>query len=505
MQLHLDSVRFTYPESSDPVFDGLSLVFGEGWTALAGPNGSGKSTLMKLACGLLAPCGGSLSGETLAVYCPQRTDSPPGDLAELFCSPEARTGRILSLLEVEADWPWRWDTLSHGERKRAQIAAALCADPPVLAVDEPANHLDRRGRELLAAGLRQHRGIGVLVSHDRGLLEGVCSRTVFLDGRDGRVRCYSCGYSRARQQRDRDAKAARREYRRIQSRIDAARGVVQQRREVMGSRASSLSKRGMRWHDHDGKSRVDGLRLSSRHRDAARRMHAAETRVRKLQDELAEVELPPDRRLSLWMPGSDAGRDILLSRKACALRVGRRSLELPPLSVGPRDRIGITGANGAGKSTLLRHLLEGLRLPRSRMLHMPQELPDGGEAVMRRLLGLPDDELGRVMSVVGSLGSEPARVLDGRRPSPGELRKVMLALAVRRSPQLLVLDEPTNHLDLESVELLQGALAEFPGALVLASHDHRFLQALAKLRWHLDECDLHRAFWSEAQGVGESV
>jgi len=497
MQLLLHSVRFSYPSSPSPVFDGLSVAFHQGWTALAGPNGSGKTTLMKLACGLLEPAEGSRAGEDLAVYCAQRTDHPPEDLEELFCSPEGRTGRILSLLGVEPDWPWRWETLSHGERKRAQIAAALCADPPVLAVDEPANHLDRRGRDLLVAGLREHRGVGILVSHDRSVLDALCRRTVFMELSGRGVREYGCSYSRAREEMERDALASRREYENVRADIDRVRGVAQRRREVMSSKAASLSKRGMRWRDHDGKSYVDSLRLSSKQKDMARRVREAETRVERLEKELAGIDLRPQRELSFWMPGSASTRDILLASPGKSLPMGERSLSVPALTVGPEDRIGITGPNGAGKSTLLRHLLRGLRLPGERMLYMPQELPGGGDDVMRRLMGLDPGERGRVMGIVGSLGSDPARVLDGGSPSPGELRKILLALAVRQQPQLLVLDEPTNHLDLESVELLEGALREFPGALVLASHDHRFLRTLTPKRWRVEAGRVLPAGWPE--------
>ena len=497
MQLSFDHVQFAYPSSSAPVFEGLTLRFPEGWTALAGSNGSGKTTLMKLACGILSPDRGEVTGDRYALYCPQCTDTPPRGLEQLFCSPEARTGRILSLLGVRPDWPWRWSTLSHGERKRAQIATALCADPPVLAVDEPANHLDQRGRKLLVAGLREHRGVGILVSHDRGVLDAVCRRTVFLQLRGGRVREYGCSYTRARERLEEDAEASRREYRHLSEKLSEAQGLAQSRREVMASKASSLSKRGMRWRDHDGKSYIDGLRLSSRAKSMARRMHEAENRARRLQKRLSELDVCPERRLSFWMPGSGSARDILLSSSASDLALGEETLSLPPLAVGPTDRIGITGDNGSGKSTLVNHLLEGLRLSRRRMLHMPQELPDGGDAVVKELLSLKSEDLGRIMNIVGCLGSDPGRVLDGGSPSPGELRKILLAMSVEREPQLLVLDEPTNHLDLESVELLEAALAEFPGALVLVSHDHRFLKALTRERWRLSDGRLRRERWPD--------
>ena len=84
-------------------------------------------------------------------------------------------------LALEADWLERWESLSHGERKRAQIAVALWLEPPVLAVDEPTNHIDTQARALLEGALRDYRGVGLLVSHDRDLLDRLCRQCLFLD------------------------------------------------------------------------------------------------------------------------------------------------------------------------------------------------------------------------------------------------------------------------------------------------------------------------------------
>ncbi len=98
---------------------------------------------------------------------------------------------------------------------------------------------------------------------------------------------------------------------------------------------------------------------------------------------------------------------------------------------------------------------------------------------------LPRSELGHIMSVISGLGSRPERLLESLEPSPGETRKLLLALGVIRRPYLIIMDEPTNHLDLPSIELLERALANCPCGLLLVSHDRRFLRNTTARRWDI--------------------
>ncbi|HEY9594155.1 MAG TPA: ABC transporter ATP-binding protein, partial [Spirochaetia bacterium] len=124
--------------------------------------------------------------------------------------------------------------------------------------------------------------------------------------------------------------------------------------------------------------------------------------------------------------------------------------------------------------------------PSDRLIYIPQEIPESGTAaVTRELALLGEREKGRVMTVVNLLGSDPKAILASARLSPGELRKVMLAIGIARVPWLIVLDEPTNHLDLPSIECLTEALAACACGLLLASHDEVFLGDLATRRWEI--------------------
>lgn len=157
-----------------------------------------------------------------------------------------------------------------------------------------------------------------------------------------------------------------------------------------------------------------------------------------------------------------------------------------------RGWLGVVGPNGGGKSTLLRLLVGELAPSSGRvvgprgLLYVPQELNrDDAETLLRRLDELPSAARGALLSHVSRLGSDPLRILQTTDPSPGELRKLAIAVGILAEPALIILDEPTNHLDLPSIECLERALSNCEAALLLVSHDERFLAALATQRWSI--------------------
>ncbi|MBQ7666732.1 MAG: ABC-F family ATP-binding cassette domain-containing protein, partial [Kiritimatiellae bacterium] len=178
--LEFTGVSFAYPGSADPLFTGLSARFGAGWTGIVGANGCGKTTFLKLAAGALEPTAGAVRRPPSCICVEQRTDAPPENMAALYESDDAEAWGVRVDLGLGDDWPDRWDSLSHGERKRLQIAVALWQAPDLLALDEPTNHLDRAARAVLEAALRRYRGAGLLVSHDRELLDALCGRCLFI-------------------------------------------------------------------------------------------------------------------------------------------------------------------------------------------------------------------------------------------------------------------------------------------------------------------------------------
>ena len=193
-------LTYTYDGADALALDDASAVFAPGWTGVVGPNGAGKSTLLKIVCGMLEPQKGSVSPQVAGSFCAQSTDVAPTGLEEFSYDYRPEAVRLRYLLGIDDAWLWRYDTLSHGERKRIQIACALAADPVLLALDEPTNHLDAETRELVARALAEYRGTGLLVSHDRALLDGLVSSCVFVDR--GRAVTVPGTYSQAKEQLD---------------------------------------------------------------------------------------------------------------------------------------------------------------------------------------------------------------------------------------------------------------------------------------------------------------
>ena len=193
----------------ESLLSAITMHLRPGWTGVVGANGAGKTTLLKLATGLLAPVSGQIRASEGAVYCPQRTDDVPEDLTALIEDQDGDAWEIKGRLGVGSDWAVRWETLSHAERKRAQIAVALWSKPSILAVDEPTNHLDHAAKQMLEAALRRFAGVGLLVSHDRALLDELCGQCLFVDPPEVALR--PGGYTEGALQAAESEDAARRE------------------------------------------------------------------------------------------------------------------------------------------------------------------------------------------------------------------------------------------------------------------------------------------------------
>jgi len=479
-------VFFRHDSADEPLFGGrLHAHLPRGFTGVVGPNGAGKTSLLLLATGALAPQSGGVQAPARAVYCAQRTDAPPDGLGALFDAPGSEAAALRERLGLDAAWPARWATLSHGERKRLQIAVALFAEPDLLALDEPTNHVDEATRDALLAALRRFRGVGLLVSHDRALLDALCARCLFLDPGGAVLR--PGGYSEGAAQADHERDAAR------HARAEAVRERDRLAREAAARRAEAArsdrrrSKRGLDPKDHDMRGRKNLARVTGKDAVAGNLLRQIEGRVRQADSRAGAIHVEKERRLGIWLPAERARRDALLRLEPGAIPLGDgRTLVVPELVVRPTDRIAVTGPNGAGKSTLLRALLAGAPDVAAHATVMPQEIaaPEG-RALLAEVRRLPPGELGAVMTTVSCLGSRPERLLASGEPSPGELRKLLLALGMRRRPWLVALDEPTNHLDLPSIECLEAALDECPCALLLVSHDRPFLERLARVEWRV--------------------
>jgi ATPase subunit of ABC transporter with duplicated ATPase domains len=475
LRVHDVSVAF----GSTQVLDRISFALDPGFTGLVGANGSGKSTLLAVLAGALPPARGIVRLDGVLAWCRQEAAFDPSIAAFAAGEPDgawAVQGR-LGLDPAEID---RFTTLSPGERRRWQIGAALARDPAVLLLDEPTDHLDADARAWLVDALRAYRGTALVASHDRALLDALCHTVLRLD--HGAVTVTRGGATDALAAWDAERRDTVAALDRASARVRSAKGLLADARrdrdatEATGRTSARMKDR----HDHDARGALakgkaamaDAVRgravgVRRRELDRAELAHAALARPDDIGgDVMFRADPTARRRLVAWRGDLTAGDRVLA-----------RDVELV---VEKGEHIWIAGPNGAGKSTLLGDVVPPLG---DRALWLPQELsPDRVEADCALLRSLSGDARGRVLVAFACLGGRPERLLASARPSPGEARKLAIALGLGRGAWLLALDEPTNHLDLPAVRALERALAAYDGALLLVTHDPALAAATTSRR-----------------------
>ena len=484
MQLNLSNIHYCYPQAAEPILRGITATFPQGWTGIVGDNGCGKTTLARIACGIIAPDSGSVGPALVSAYCTQDATRPPEVLEDFALAYDGLAIRLKNALGLDDDWPWRYGTLSGGQQKRLQVACALWTTPDVLVMDEPTNHVDATTRSAIAHALAGFTGIGILISHDRPLLDALCIQCLFVQQESAIMRPGS--YSQASGQASLErvsAVHAREEARREMRRIERE---TQRRCETAARKEGQKSLHGIARHDNDARFRKRAAIVSGTDGIAAKQAGALETRLSRISAQLDATRVVKRYDADIWLEAQPSRRPVLVRLEAHELPLGEHTLQVPPLHIGRSDHISLVGDNGCGKSTLVRHLVA--HIPDGvRTLYVPQE-PSAGQkqAVRTQLRDLPSAKRGRALSIVAQLNSEPERLLEGDSISPGELRKLMLALGILDAPELIIMDEPTNHLDLGSTEALERMLADFPGALLLVSHDAALLDATTNTMWRVE-------------------
>jgi ATPase subunit of ABC transporter with duplicated ATPase domains len=501
------------------VFSGIDLALGPGKHGLTGPNGGGKSTLLSVIAGDAVPSAGTVAVQGEIGRVPQRLAADPAaSVAQLLgvAAPlgalrriEAGSTAVADYDAVGEDWDVeervtaelgrlgldrialdrRVGSLSGGEAVALACAAQLLRRPGILLLDEPTNNLDARSRTRLIDGIVGFRGVLVVATHDVALLDRM-DRIGELRG--GRLVWWPAPF------------AAFEEAKRVE-REAAERRVAQARSQVMAQQrdlAESQTKQARR--DAKGRTRADSMpkALAHKFRDnaettGARTRGIHEARLEDARDELAQardaVTAPPKFRLELPETAVPKGRMVL---ELDHVRPAHTALDVSLLVKGP-ERIALTGPNGIGKTSLVK-CVSGEAQPSSGRVHLyvparelPQDLAllDDSLTVLENMAAAPAKTSARTPAELrerlACLGFRGDRV-DQRVAtlSGGERWRATLAALLLRGapPQLLILDEPTNNLDLDSRSFLIEALAAYQGALIVISHDERFLEAAGLTR-----------------------
>lgn len=483
MQLNLDHISYAYPSAAHRVLKDVSVTFSQGWTGIIGDNGCGKTTLASIAAGILEPDAGAVSPRLFGVLCAQDASEHPHFLEDFAADWSRDAVRIREALDLQEEWLWEYDHLSGGQRKRVQIGCALWARPDVLVMDEPTNDVDAPARARIQEALAAFRGVGLLISHDRALLDGLVQQCLMFEA--GHVTMRPGGYTEAAAQAAADRESLLRERaaaKREASRLQAE--ALRRSSEAARSKAR-LSARGLAKGDMDARERLGRAKVTGKDAVAGQASAAMAKRLERAAARVEAAQVGKRYDAAINAQGRVCAAKQVLHLEPVVLRAGSFALQVPELWVGSTDHVGVQGTNGTGKSTLLQALLA--RVPeRVEAAYLPQEV-DGVQRsqALARLRAMDAAQRGQALSLVARLNSDPDRLLEGEDVSPGELRKLLLAMQLLDEPHLLILDEPTNHLDVGSIEALQGMLGAFPGALVLVSHDERLQEAVCDIHWTL--------------------
>lgn len=429
---------------------------------LIGPNGAGKSTLLSILAGDLPPDSG-----TVRRFCP---------IAQIRQSGQAQG-------EADPDMMsrfglWQSPLKSGGERTRIAIGAAFSQRAPLLFADEPTTSLDLEGRILLEKMLAGYRGAIVLVSHDRALLERICTRIWEIDS--GSLRVFEGRYSQWAAQREREQRFKTEEYEqyiRERNRLRRLSHDLQSQGEAMKRPPRRMGS--SEWLLYKGTASIQQGHVHGRAAAVKSRLEHLEKKERP--NSPPRVSMKIEASANIRAPYAARIRGLTVSHSGAPILCDAS------LFVRSGIRTVITGSNGAGKSTLLQSLIArapGVSVPaEARIAYFSQEQDTlkPGQSLLANVTegaAYPEHICRAVLANLCLKASDlekPVRVLSG-----GERVKAALAKVLVSGCSFLILDEPTNHMDIYTMEGLERLLSSYNGTLLAVSHDRAFIRAIAQ-------------------------
>jgi len=484
--LILKNLHYKYSTSTMPIFEDLNLEFEHGWTCLVGANGSGKSTLLKLISKDLKLEEGSIKGNDLVHYCMQSTEEMPQNLEDFMMTYTSKSFKIRDILNIDDSWLYQWDNLSFGERKRMQIAVAIFEEPDVLLVDEPTNHLDKKSKDIVLSALKSFKGIGILVSHDRELLDNLSTATIILKNKN--IYSFKTTFSKAMNEYQMNMEFLEKTQSKQYSELKKLKKSIQTQHEKVSQSKKRMSKKGLDKNDSDARTKINLARLTGKDKNDGQMLSKLESKQNRLQSNTVTTEKVFELGIEFYSTRTKNIFPIVIKKNI--LNLGEtKKLSYEDLLIKEHDKIGIIGENGAGKSSFLNHLLATINL-KDEYLYIPQEIKQGeSKKLFDEINEMTNDKKGEIYTIVRKLASDPIKLQDSFIPSPGEVRKLMISKGLLESPSLIILDEPTNHMDLDSVLSLESALQKYNGTMIVISHDKIFLDAVITETWEFQKED----------------
>jgi ATPase subunit of ABC transporter with duplicated ATPase domains len=485
MFVRVSHLSFSYSDSV-AIISAANFQIGRGWSGIVGPNGAGKTTLMRLIAGELEPASGRVhfAGIAHAILLRQTVEDLTPEIGCFGAARDAEASRLFGELALHPNKIARWRTLSPGERKRWQVGAALWSDPDVLMLDEPTDHLDSEARDFLLAGLKRFRGIGIVVSHDRAMLDALCAYTIRVDR--GTARMWRGSYSEAKRAWEAEAHEYQVEHQRVKhEQRTMLRRLADKRRMVsIAQEKVHAFNRRKKASNHE---KTPMARNVASH--ARREVYLLRAKSERLEERLEGFEFTKEKGRSLFVNYIAPPQNRILGLDAEVIRAGERPiLRDVHLVVHRGEKIRVAGPNGIGKTTLLKAMVENAHIAQSRLMYLPQELrTEDGAALLGEIRMRTESDRARVLTLAAALGIDPERILASQSPSPGEARKLKLAFGLGTQMWAMVLDEPTNHLDIPVIERLEAALAAYPGALLIVTHDDALARRCTSIEWRIKD------------------
>jgi ATPase subunit of ABC transporter with duplicated ATPase domains len=398
---------------------------------------------------------------------------------------DERAEAVTAALGLSVDLEHPMTALSGGQAARAGLASLLLSRYDIILLDEPTNDLDLDGLARLEDFVQERRGGTVLVSHDREFLGRTVTRVVELDLAQQQVTSYGGGYAGYLAEREVARRHARGQY---EEYAQTRAGLEERARTQRNWMEKGV--RNARRKATDPDKNIKAFRAESSEKQAAK-ARQTDRRIERL-----DVVAEPRKEWELRMEIAAAPRAgaVVAALRGAVVRRGPFTLGPVDLQVDWADRVAITGPNGSGKTTLLGALLGRIPLDEGHASLGPgvvvgevdqaRGLFLGGESLLDAFRSAVPGQLPEeARTLLAKFGLGAAHVLRAAGTlSPGERTRAVLALLQARGVNLLVLDEPTNHLDLPAIEQLEGALENYPGTLLLVTHDRRMLAAVTTNR-----------------------